>query len=192
MMNLCKQIPLIKINYKKVINYIKQKSIMKYEGLENFVTYFEQTWINFFKDETLKLDDTNIKFRTNNTLERFNRTLKEYFGKKKNISLKNYIDILIEEVNSHEEYLINENKKPYKLIANNYLKGNIPLETNNNNIEFYEKVYLEIMNDFKENLICGDNYNDEKDNNNINNYNIFRNDLKEKLIDSKNLIPNIL
>ena len=48
------------------------------------------------------------------------------------------------------------------------------------------------MNDFKENLICGDNYNDEKDNNNINNYNIFRNDLKEKLIDSKNLIPNIL
>ena len=165
---------------------------MKYEGLENFVTYFEQTWINFFKDETLKLDDTNIKFRTNNILERFNRTLKKYFGKKKNISLKNYIDILIEEVNSHEEYLINENKKPYKLIANNYLKGNIPLENNNNNIEFYEKVYLEIMNDFKENLICGDNYNDEKDNNNINNYNIFRNDLKEKLIDSKNLIPNIL
>ena len=69
----------------------------------------------FFKDGTLKLDDTNIKFRTNNTLERFNGTLKEYFGKKKNISLKNYIDILIEEVNSHEEYLINENKKPYKL-----------------------------------------------------------------------------
>ena len=192
MMNIYKLLPFIKINYKKVINYIKQKSIMKYECLENFVTYFEQTWINFFKDETLKLDDTNIKFRTNNILERFNRTLKKYFGKKKNISLKNYIDILIEEVNSHEEYLINENKKPYKLIANNYLKGNIPLETNNNNIEFYEKVYLEIMNDFKENLICGDNYNDEKDNNNINNYNIFRNDLKEKLIDSKNLIPNIL
>ena len=145
MMNLCKQIPFIKINYKKVINYIKQKSIMKYEGLENFVTYFEQTWINFFKDETLKLDDTNIKFRTNNILERFNRTLKKYFGKKKNISLKNYIDILIEEVNSHEEYLIKENKKPYKLIANNYLKGNIPLENNNNNIEFNEKVYSETI-----------------------------------------------
>ena len=51
MMHLCKQIPFIKINYKKVINYIKQKSIMKYEDLENFVTYFEQTWINFLKME---------------------------------------------------------------------------------------------------------------------------------------------
>ena len=62
MMNLCKQIPFIKINYKKVINYIKQKSIMKYEGLENFVTYFEQTWINFFKDGTLKLETQILNF----------------------------------------------------------------------------------------------------------------------------------
>ena len=66
-MNLCKQIPFIKINYKKIINYIKQKSIMKYEDLENFVSYFEQIWIIFFKDETLKLDDTNIKFLTKNS-----------------------------------------------------------------------------------------------------------------------------
>ena len=187
MMNICKQLPFIKINYKKIINYIKDKSIMNYDDLENFISYFEHTWINFFKDGTLNLDDTNIKFRTNNSLERFNRTLKEFFGKKKNISLKYYIDILIEEVNSHEEYLINENKKPFKIIAKNYLKGNIPLEKDNkHNIVFYEKVYLEIISDFKENLICVNNSNYENDNNIINDYNIFRDDSEEKLIDSKN------
>ena len=74
------------------------------------------------------LDDIKIKFRTNNCLENFNKQLKYSFRAKKNINILIFIDILIEEVLKHEEYLIEENKKPLKLISNRKQQGFIEKE----------------------------------------------------------------
>ena len=51
--------------------------------LENFILYFNENWLNYFKDGTLNLKYIDIKFRTNNCHENFNRILKSLFNIKK-------------------------------------------------------------------------------------------------------------
>jgi len=51
--------------------------------LENFIIYFNDNWLKYFKDGILKLKNIDIKFITNNYLENFNRILKGKFKTKK-------------------------------------------------------------------------------------------------------------
>ena len=84
--------------------------------MDDFIIYFNEQWLEYFNNGILELNDINIKFRTNNSLENFNRKFKQYFQKKTNVNIINYVDILAEEVVNHENYLIEENRKPLKLI----------------------------------------------------------------------------
>ena len=65
----------------------------------------------------MKLDKANIKFRTNDSFENYNRRFKYNFKYKKKINILNFIDILVDEVQNHETYLIDENRKPLATIS---------------------------------------------------------------------------
>ena len=96
--------------------YIKKYSENYKNFLDEFYIYFENTWKPQFDDNSLILNETSVKFRTNNSLENFNKRLKNYFNYKTPIYMGLFVDILIEEVIEHENYIIDENKKPLKLI----------------------------------------------------------------------------
>ena len=80
-------------------------------------------------------------------MERFNRILKYKFNYQKSVPLVTFLDNIIEEVINHEEFLINENKTPFKPIPISQLKGKQKF----NNIEskikkfFYEDIFTDIM-----------------------------------------------
>ena len=78
-MSLCKILPFKKIKNEDLIKYI-EKSLNKYKNeLESFISYFIETWIKYFNDESLSLNDVFIKFSTNNCLENFNKQFIFYF-----------------------------------------------------------------------------------------------------------------
>ena len=69
------------------INSIKKKMIENFKlynkELENFILYFNENWLNYFKDGTLNLKNIDIKIRSNNCLENFNIILKGILIRKK-------------------------------------------------------------------------------------------------------------
>ena len=139
--------------------------------MDDFLIYFNEQWLEYFNNGILELNDINIKFRTNNSLENFNRKFKQYFQKKTNVNIINYVDILAEEVVFHENYLIEENRKPLKLISQNKLKGNYTKKIKKIT-EFYEEISKDILeydladNNEKENFETENKNNENiKDNN---------------------------
>ena len=50
--------------------------------------------VEYFKNKTLCLENINIKFRTTNSLENFNRVFKNEFNQKGEIDNTIYIDTL--------------------------------------------------------------------------------------------------
>ena len=97
-MNICKTLPFISLKSDKLENYIKEKFKNYIIELNDFILYFKQTWIKFFNNESLFLNNVNIKFRTNNSSENFNRIFKNNFNKNKNKSLAEFIDIILDEI----------------------------------------------------------------------------------------------
>ena len=71
------------------------------------------------------MNSLNLKFRSNNCLENFNRNLKRYSGGKNKLNLITYVDILINEVIEHEDYIITETKKSLKKLSKNKLVDTI-------------------------------------------------------------------
>ena len=67
----------------KLISYIEKSLNLNREEFESFLSYFIETWVKYFNDESLFLDDIKIKFRSNNCLENFNKQLKFSFWSKK-------------------------------------------------------------------------------------------------------------
>ena len=65
----------------------------------------------------MKVDKANIKIRTNDSFENYNRRFKYNFKYKKEINILNFIDILVDEVQNQETYLIDENRKPLATIS---------------------------------------------------------------------------
>ena len=63
------------------------------------------------------MNSLNLKFRSNNCLENFNRILKRYSGGKNELNLITYVDILMNEVIEHEDYIITETKKPLQKLS---------------------------------------------------------------------------
>ena len=127
----------MKIKLSKIPSYIKEKANIPKNILGDFILYFEEQWLSYFKDGNLQLDEINIKFRTNNSLENYNRRLKSNFHSRKNINIINFIDILVDEILNHEAYLIEENRKPLRAISINKLKGKSLEKDESKNI-YYE------------------------------------------------------
>ena len=63
---------------------------------KDFEIYFNKQWLHFFKEKILPLKNINKKFRTNNSLEYFNRTFKRLYEMKENMNLITYVDDLVE------------------------------------------------------------------------------------------------
>ena len=71
-----KLINYINTNYKEILN-IKVEDNMEKPNiiLENFLNYFKNQWIDYFEQDIVNLKGVNIKFRSNNCLENFNKQL---------------------------------------------------------------------------------------------------------------------
>ena len=113
--NECYKLPFIK-NINKIDKEIK-KSFSKKKEYDDFLTYFKNQWLDYFKNGSLGLEKLNIKFRTTNSLENFNRIFKNEFGHKGEVDIILYIDKLLiisrEQINYFEKIL---KKQPKKLI----------------------------------------------------------------------------
>ena len=144
-LNICKSLPFKNLKYNALINYISKNCYIPKEILDDFLVYFKDQWLQYFNNENLKLNDINIKFRTINSLENFNRTFKYCFQKKSKINIIYYIEILIEKVIKHENFLIEENRKPLELISNNKLRGKNVEKEDNCKLLFYENISKEIL-----------------------------------------------
>ena len=170
-MNICKKLPFIYEKFNDISNFpYKEYNLLK-EELYDFILYFNIIWIKYFKSNAFNLNDISIKFRTNNFLERFNSILKEYAGKKGNINLIKFIDILIDEINEHEDILIKDNKSSLKLASKTYLKNDyIQSKLYDNKLDHSDNTHNEINEQFHlDNILL--------DNNTINYEKIFRNDI---------------
>lgn len=110
-----KDLPFLKLKGKDIEEYLKDNTKKFKTELEEFYLYFKSTWIKYFNNGVLWLNDINIKFRTNNCLESYNKQLKRSINNKKNCNIIIFIDNLIDEVINHEEELITENKKTIKM-----------------------------------------------------------------------------
>ena len=73
--------------------------------------YFNNQWVDYFKNKTLYLEKINIKFRTTNSLENFNRIFKNEFNQKGEIENTKYIDTLINIFKEQNEYFSKRNRK---------------------------------------------------------------------------------
>ena len=144
-LNMVKELPFKNIKKKDFMNYIYEKTKQYNNYLEEFYLYFEENWKPFFDNDTLKLNEISIKFRTNNSLEIFNKKLKQYFHYKTPIYMGLFIDILIEEVKDHEILIIELNKKPFKELANTKIKGLSSKKEIEPKERYYEEIFQEIV-----------------------------------------------
>ncbi len=107
----CYKLPFIEDINKKIDKEINK--IFKKKGdYCKFNKYFLSTWSSYFKSRALCLKNVNIKIRTNNSLENFNRHFKSLFYNKNKIENINYVDNLISVSLDIKDFYINEiNKK---------------------------------------------------------------------------------
>ena len=180
--NFCKKLPFENLD----INNIKKKMLENFKiynkELENFILYFNENWLNYFKDGTLNLKYIDIKFRTNNCLENFNRILKSQFNTKKNIPLVTFIDMLKNLVLSQIELLINQSKIGLKPLSKSKIKGFYEYKFDNISIPNFDDICNEIVSFYTEPLYFTTNKNlviTEKLENNLeitNNIQVKKND----------------
>ncbi len=96
---------------KKLIKYLKIKFI------KNLKNIFQSNWLPFFKNKILILRGVNTKFRTNNSLENFNRIFKHNINMKNNMNLITYVDnpinLSIEQLNFFKSIINQQQKKKF-------------------------------------------------------------------------------
>ena len=101
-----------KLPFKKNIEKNIEKEIKmlfkKNKIYNHFLDYFNNQWVDYFKNKTLCLENINIKFRTTNSLENFNRIFKNEFNQKGEIENALYIDTLITLYKEQNEYFQKE------------------------------------------------------------------------------------
>ena len=69
------------------------------------------------------LKDIDKKFRTNNSLENFNRIFKNKFGCKGEVQLVTYVDTLIEITEEQIKYFTKQIRISHKGVSNNKIKN---------------------------------------------------------------------
>ena len=82
-MNVCKKVRFLNLSGIKLKNYLSEETKKYKNAVKKFISYFNDNWLYYFDNGTLNLDKISIKFRTNNCLERYNRSLIENFNNKK-------------------------------------------------------------------------------------------------------------
>ena len=92
--------------------------------------------------------NTDIKFRTNNSLENFNRFFKNKIRKKGEIELVKYVDSLIGITKVEINYFLKEIKKPHKSISTNRLNKDNLLNIEDNQEISENDIFEEIESSF--------------------------------------------
>ena len=113
--------------FKKNIDKSIHKEInksFKNKIYKDFKEYFIKQWIPYFKNKILLLRGVNIKFRTNNSLENFNRIFKHNIKMKNNMELISFVDNLInlstDQINFYKSN-INQQQKKINIYENDCL-----------------------------------------------------------------------
>ena len=132
----CYKLPFIENINKNIVNSmikICKKNIL----FKDFNKYFINQWSEYFINKTLCLKDINIKFRTNNSLENFNRIFKHKMGNKGEIELVNYVDSFIDITKGQINFFLKIIKKPHKSISKNKFQkdNNSDMKDNEENSE---------------------------------------------------------
>ena len=113
-----------------------------------FKDYFSKTWVEYFVNGTLNLYKVETIFRTNNSLENYNKIFKNLLNMKPDMHFTLYIDNIKQEIINHKIMVEElETKKPKKL-SNNKILENIKESKMKykENLEEINKVNLELKN----------------------------------------------
>ena len=161
-------------NINITINDKIDKFKKKYPIDEEFYNYFNNYWIPFFEQKILVLKDVDIKLRTNNSLENFNKLLKKHFFKKGIQEPYLFLDVIMDEVIIHENYINKINSKSFDNLAKSKIRGT-SIKKKDNDTNFLSEIKNLIL-DIESNFT-----------NNINNY-IKENNIEETKIDEFNNI----
>ena len=135
---------------------------------DEFYNYFFDNWIPFFEQKVLSLNNINIKIRTNNSLENFNKILKKQFFKKGAQEPFLFLDVIMNEVIKHEGFINNKNSKTFDMASKSVLNGT-SLKDIDNDTDFIREIN-DIISDIVNNKEDDINENFEnltKDKNNI-------------------------
>ena len=139
----CYKLPFIK-NIEKEINSKIEKICKKDKIYKDFKKYFNNQWSGYFKNKTLSLKDIDKKFRTNNSLENFNRIFKNKFGFKGEVQLVTYVDTLFEITEKQIKYFTKQIRTSHRGVSKNKIK-NINKEIDKRHSENSdEELYKEI------------------------------------------------
>ena len=118
----CYKLPFIE-NIEKDISSKIEEICKKDKIYKDFKKYFNNQWSGYFKNKTLCLKDIDKKFRTNNSLENFNRIFKNKFGFKGEVQLVTYVDTLIEITEEQIKYFTKQIRISHKGVSNNKIKN---------------------------------------------------------------------
>ena len=176
----CYKLPFIK-NIEKEIKSKIEEICKKDKIYKDFKKYFKNQWSGYFKNKTLSLKDIDKKFRTNNSLENFNRIFKNKFGFKGEVQLVTYVDTLIEITEEQIKYFTKQIRTSHRGVSKNRIK-NINKEidkrqTENSDEELYKEIEDTSINEIdeldetkKENFSSDNEKSDEQvDTNNMHN-----------------------
>ena len=149
----CYKLPFIK-NIEKEIKSKIEEICKKDKIYKDFKKYFKNQWSGYFKNKTLSLKDIDKKFRTNNSLENFNRIFKNKFGFKGEVQLVTYVDTLIEITEEQIKYFTKQIRTSHRGVSKNKIK-NINKEidkrqTENSDEELYKEIEDTSINEIDE------------------------------------------
>ena len=122
------------LSFKKDIDIIIDNEIKviykKDKFYKDFYTYFNRQWSPYFKNKTLMLNGMETKFRTNNSIENFNRIFKNIMNKNTDLELIKYVDKLIDISKDQKEFFKdNINTQIPTISKTNYVDYNKDFET---------------------------------------------------------------
>ena len=163
-----------KLPLKENISNIYEKEINNFfkrnKSLNFLKFYLNKQWKEYFLNKSLELNKIEIKFRTNNAIENYNKRFKEMDGMNPNMQSSIFIDNITKDILNHIEYIRNiENKNPHKYKSKYSIKKENEL---NKNDEINDSSLNDLINDIlKEDNIDFDN--DEE------NKNISQNSIKK-------------
>lgn len=156
-----------KSNINKTIDKEIKMICKKNKIYKDFGKYLITQWSPYFKDNILVLRNIDIKFRTNNSIENFNKFFKLNVKMKDNMHLLEYLDNLIEFSKNQIEFFKDNINKKSKF-------KNETVDVNDESNLILEEIEDVISENIYDNLfVDGDVKNDKPEKNNINKKKVF-------------------
>lgn len=177
LMNYVAQLPFVynidKSIKKNINSFFKDKK--KYSF---FKSYLLDQWVEFFVNNSLKLNNITIKFRTNNAIENYNRRFKELKGMEPIMPAGIFINNIIDDIQNHIDHIRKiEDKEEFKNVSKTQLYKN--LNDTDNKTESFGDISEEIFN-YLENIDLKFEENVNLEDIEIKELKIYDNKLKEK------------